>query len=190
MNCVHVIGNGESRKGIDFKKIEGIKIGCNAAYRDIELDFLVAVDRRMVNEALQNRFTKPIYTRSDWISNFSYSSNVKLLPNLPYHGNLRQDDPWHWGSGSHACNLAATISLDEIHLWGFDLWGNNGKINNMYKGTDNYDPIDKNPVDPRYWIYQLSQCFRCYPEIKWIQHQIKDWRKPNEWSSSNLIIKE
>jgi hypothetical protein len=188
MNCVHIIGNGESRKNFDFSKIKEIKIGCNAAYRDIELDYLVAVDRRMVDEAIRNNFQKPIYTRQNWMNNFIQFSNVNVLPKLPYTGELRQDDPWHWGSGPHACNLAATMSPNEIHLWGFDLWGNNGKVNNVYKGTNNYDPVDKNFVDPRYWIYQIAQCFKLYPNISWIQHQLLDWQCPKEWTATNLTI--
>ena len=188
MNCVHVIGNGESRKDIDFAKIEGVKIGCNAAYRDIELDFLVAVDRRMVDEALRNGFTKPIYTRKDWMNSFPFASNIMLLPNLPYKGDLKADDPWHWGSGTHACNFAATMSPGEIHLWGFDLWGNGDKVNNLYKGTLNYDPTDKNAVDPRFWIYQIAKCFEHYPDITWIQHQSEGWKKPESWIYKNLVI--
>lgn len=190
MNYVHIIGNGESRKTVDFSNIDGIKIGCNASYRDMKLDCLVAVDLRMVNEALNNGFQQTIYTRHNWINNFAHVSNVKVVPDLPYEGDLRPDDPWHWGSGPHACNLAGTMDPDEIHLWGFDLWGNDGRVNNVYKGTNNYDPIDKNAVDPRYWIYQINQCFYCYPKIKWVQHQLKDWKKPVEWISSNLIVTE
>lgn len=188
MNCVHVIGNGESRREIDFNKIVGYKIGCNAAHRDLKLDCLVAVDRRMIQEALDNDFQKPIYTRSDWIDTFARFPNVKVLPELPYKGDTKPDDPWHWGSGPHACNLAATLSPVEIHLWGFDLWGNDSKVNNIYKSTQNYDPEDKNAVDPRYWIYQLARCFEHYPNIDWIQHQDPSWRNPESWDFKNLVI--
>lgn len=188
MICVHVIGNGESRNNFDLVNLRGIKIGCNAAYRDTELDFLVAVDRRMVDEALKNGFQNPIYTRRDWMNSFPFSSNVQLLPSLPYKGDLKADDPWHWGSGPHACNLAATMGTKEIHLWGFDLWGNNDKVNNIYKGTKNYDPAGKNAVDPRFWIYQLAQCFRYYPDITWVQHQLTGWKKPDNWNFKNLYI--
>lgn len=188
MNCVHVIGNGESRNNFDLSNLEGIKIGCNAAYRDIKLDFLVAVDRRMVDEALQNGFKNPIYTRRDWMNSFPFASNIELLPSLPYVGNTRPDDPWHWGSGPHACNLAATMKPTEIHLWGFDLWGLEDKVNNVYKGTRNYDPIDKRPVDPRYWIYQMAKCFEYYSDIKWIQHQPEGWKVPESWIYKNLVI--
>lgn len=185
---IDLIGNGESRIGIDIDNINSYKIGCNAAYRDSKLDCLVAVDRRMVEEAIDNSFHKPIYTRKDWATSFAFYPNVRLLPALPYAGDLKQDDPWHWGSGPHACNLAATMRPKEIHLWGFDLWGNNGKINNLYKGTKNYDPSTHHSIDPRFWIYQLSQCFRYYLDIIWIQHQPEGWKKPESWNFKNLIM--
>lgn len=188
MTSAHVIGNGESRKGIDFDQIQDIKIGCNAAYRDIELNYLVSVDRRMVDEALDNNFRNPIYTRKDWMNSFIRVSNVMLLPSLPYNGDLKADDPWHWGSGPHACNLAAKMGFKEIHLWGFDLWGNGNLVNNVYKGSKNYDPINKNAVDPRFWIYQLGKCFEYYSNVKWIQHQTNDWSFPKEWNFKNLSI--
>lgn len=188
MSCVHVIGNGESRNNFDLTDLKGTKIGCNAAYRDIRLDFLVAVDRRMVEEALKNKFQKSIYTRQDWISMFSRYPNIIVLPSLPYTGELKQDDTWHWGSGPHACNLAASMGFKEIHLWGFDLWGIENKVNNVYKGTSNYDPTDKNAVDPRFWIYQLAKCFECYPDVTWIQHQLPGWKCPESWNKKNVIL--
>jgi len=187
---IHIIGNGESRKRIDFDNIDGFKMGCNAAYRDLDIDCLVAVDRRIVEEAIDNNFSKSIYTRRDWMSSFALYPNVRLLPGLPYTGTLREDDPWHWGTGPHACNLAATLKPREVHLWGFDLYGNGDRVNNIYKGTKNYDPVDKNAVDPRYWIYQIGMCVRSYPNIKWIQHQLKDWEIPKNWPRVNLEILE
>lgn len=188
MSCAHVIGNGESRTKVNFNDLRGIKIGCNASYRDINLDYLVAVDRRMVEEALTNDFQKTIYTRDDWMSIFLGYPNVTVLPSLPYTGDLKQDDPWHWGSGPHACNLAASMGFKEIHLWGFDLWGIDEKVNNVYKGTSNYDPTDKNAVDPRFWIYQLAKCFELYPEVTWIQNQLENWKQPESWNFENLLI--
>jgi len=185
-----LIGNGENRLGTDFNTVPGYKIGCNAVYRDIKVDSLVCVDRRMVAEALENNFHNTIYTRSDWVDQFRFCDNVEVLPDLPYKGNNRLDDPWHWGSGPHACNLAGTMLPEEIHLYGFDLWGNDLKINNVYKDTRNYDPSNHHSIDPRYWIYQISKCFDYYPRIKWIQHQPRSWKKPAEWISSNLIVTE
>lgn len=174
---------------VDLDSIDSYKIGCNAVYRDLRIDCMVAVDRRMVEEAVDNSFRKPVYTRRDWASAFDSYGNVIALPDLPYQGTLKQDDPWHWGSGPHACNLAAQMMPTEIHLWGFDLWSNDGQINNVYKGTKNYDAVTHHAIDPRFWIYQLSRCFENYRNIMWIQHQTQGWKIPNSWNHSNLIIK-
>lgn len=183
-----LIGNGESRLGIDFNSITGYKIGCNATYRDTLIDCLVAVDRRIVIEACKNNFHKIIYTRPDWINQFKYCENIEVLPDLPYQGDKKADDPFNWGTGTHACNLAGTMKPKEIHLYGFDLWGNTNRINNIYKGTENYDPQDHHAIDPRFWIYQLAKCFELYPNTQWIQHQLPGWKKPESWHYSNLSI--
>lgn len=183
-----IIGNGESRLGISFDLNADYKIGCNAVYRDIKIDSLVCVDRRMVAEALENNFNKPIYTREEWIDSFYRYPNIRFLPDLPYQGNVRVDDPWHWSSGPHACNVAATMNPKEIHLYGFDLWSSNNNINNVYKGTENYDSTNHHAIDPRYWIYQMSKCFQYYPHIIWVQHQPNNWKKPDEWVYNNFFI--
>lgn len=180
-----LIGNGESRLDVDFNSMSDYKIGCNAAYRDFNVDCVVAVDRRIILELLENNFKKLIYTRSDWIMPYP---NIKILPDLPYEGNTKADNPWDWGTGPYACLVAATMNPTEVHLYGFDLWGKENKINNVYKGTENYDKSDRSPIDPRFWIYQLAKCFELYPNIQWIQHQPSDWKKPESWNYSNLIL--
>lgn len=186
---VHVVGNGESRHSVNINDLDDFKIGCNACHRDMGLDVLVAVDQRMVKEALDRGIKYDIYTKKEWIEGFRDHLNVKQVPDLPYAGDRRQDDPWHWGSGSHAANLAGSMKLQEIHLWGFDLYGKNGLINNIYKDTKNYESSNHHSVDPSYWIYQLARCFEYYPDSQWIQHQTKDWQVPKEWQEfSNFSI--
>ena len=52
MNKVFVIGNGESRKGVDLDRLQqhGKVYGCNALYRDFTPDALVCVDSAMIHE--------------------------------------------------------------------------------------------------------------------------------------------
>jgi len=38
-----VIGNGESRSGININSIDQVKVGCNAVYRDYKVDHLICV---------------------------------------------------------------------------------------------------------------------------------------------------
>ena len=73
-----VIGNGESRKGLNLNTFDEIKIGCNAIARDVTVDHLVCVDRRMVSEALENNFKNIIYTRHDWLGQFKKFKNASL----------------------------------------------------------------------------------------------------------------
>ncbi|NBP56792.1 hypothetical protein EBU71_09745, partial [bacterium] len=47
-----VFGNGRTRLNIDFDEVRpyGLIYACNAVYRDYTPDFLVAVDRKMIDE--------------------------------------------------------------------------------------------------------------------------------------------
>lgn len=190
MTKIWAIGNGESRIGFDLNEIVDHKIGCNAVARDFECNEYVAVDRRVVSELI-NLTTKPIYTRPDWSESFESYSNVRTLPNLPFTGPLRADEPFQWSSGPYAILLAALYQPKQVMLLGFDLWGNNKQINNVYKGTQNYNKISYRAVDPKYWIHQMSCLFNHFSNIEFIQLQNKDWMCPKEWLTlKNLTIKD
>ena len=180
------IGNGESRNKVSIDNLTGIKVGCNGILRDYNVDYLVCVDRRMVTEALQNSFPNKILTRKDWIDRFK-SPNVNPVPDLPYKGTERVDEPFQWGSGPYAV-LQASICSKKIKLIGFDLYSNTNKINNLYKGTENYDEADKDPIDPRYWIHQIGKVFECFPKKKYKIYQIEDWKLPKAWKYSNVSV--
>jgi hypothetical protein len=181
-NCL-AIGNGESRATLDLKEhLQTVtSVGCNAIYRDFSVDHLICCDRRMVKEA--KPFHTNIYTRSDWNKPFG----VKQVPALPYQGSKRQDDPWHWGSGPYAVLLAASLAKN-VHMIGFDLFSMNKNINNVYKGTENYNSIDYRAVDPSYWIYQISKVFECYQDKYFIVYNNKGWFLPVEWKMNNVFV--
>ena len=183
MKYVSVIGNGESRRGFDLYQLQwlGTTVGTNAAHREFHPDHLVCCDRRMVQEAVNTGYENPVYTRNDWYKQFSFWRNVTCVPDLPYTGDKRQDDPWHWGSGGHALNLACTMNPEYVVIIGFDLWGVNDKVNNIYKDTEHYSSADKHAVDPSYWVYQTAKLFEHYPDIKFIQIQPDSWEPPESW---------
>lgn len=183
------IGNGESRKHVDISKIKNTVVGCNGLHRDFEVPHLICVDRRCVREALSSANCKNtnIYTRPEWYSHFK-DPRLSVVPNLPYTGNLRQDDPFHWGSGGYAVLLAANLA-DEIHMLGFDLWGINQKVNNVYKDTPLYDASSKQAVDPRYWIYQIQKLFEIYKDKYFIVYNTSNWQMPDSWKMSNVVYK-
>ena len=180
------IGNGESRKTIDIDSLSGLKIGCNALCRDFIVDHLICVDRRMVKEALETK-TKKIYTRSDWINEFSTYPKVTTVPQLPYKGKERPDDPFQWGSGPYAVLLGAKL-FETTKLIGFDLYSQTKNINNVYKGTTNYNNKDYRAVDPRYWIYQIGKVFELYHRRDFIIYQESNWKLPEAWNYPNVMV--
>ena len=181
-----VIGNGESRAGIDINAIDDLKIGCNAILRDFKVDHLICVDRRMVTEAVEKGANEHaiVYTREDWVKKYK---NVKTVPALPYTGKNRWDEPFQWGSGPYAVLLGAKLSQD-VSLLGFDLHSNTNNVNNIYKGTSNYDAKDKRAVDPRYWIHQIGKVFEIYRKRNFTIYQTDDWQLPKAWKYPNVML--
>ena len=183
-----VIGNGESRKDIDINICGDIKVGCNAIFRDFYVNHLICCDRRMVIEAQKEHNYGAIYTRADWIDQFKLCG---LVPQLPYKGNTKLDDPWHWGSGPYAVLLGTIIASKwsekpEIHMIGFDL--DTGLYNNIYKGTENYNDADSSPVDPSYWIYQIDKVFENFPEANFTYYNNKPWPTEQKNVCNKMVI--
>ena len=188
-----VIGNGESRFRInlnDFKDTH-VLVGCNAIHRDCVVDHLICCDHRMVREALENPKTvnSTIHVRDNWHHYFrkiEKNKNVKLLPDLPYQGERRPDKAMHWGSGPYAVLVAAQLNLPVVSLVGFDLYGKQEQVNNIYKGTSNYSHPISNAVDPSYWIYQIGKLFSLFPDIQFNIINTEGWILPTEWQHDNV----
>ena len=183
-----VIGNGESRLRIDLHKLKSETIGCNAIIRDFTVGRLVCVDRRMVQEAISREYRNAIYTRADWAPQFVCHDNVLKVPSLPYEGTARWDDPFQWGSGPYAVLLGAKYCKGTCNLIGFDLHSQTKTVNNVYKGTKNYDPADKRPVDPRYWVHQIGKVFEHFPKIQFTIYQEPHWELPQAWKYPNVMV--
>ena len=186
---MYVFGNGESRTSVNIDKLEGTKVGCNAIYRDYTMDHLICVDRRMVQESLDNDANEHsyIYTREDWVGRFN-ATRVRSVPKLPYVGTQRWDEPFQWGSGPYAVLLAAKLCNDRtVHLVGFDLHSTSTTVNNVYKDTSNYDSSDKRAIDPRYWIHQIGMVFKYYTKINFIVHH-DNFELPDSWKLLNVSV--
>lgn len=191
-----VLGNGESRKHLNLTSIiqKSTLIGCNGIHRDHYTDYICCCDKRMVSEVLARKKSKVpfIYTREKFYSDFNKLHNqkrVRKFPNLPYEGDRKQDNPEHWGSGPYAVLLAAELGFKKIYMAGFDLYGTNYLINNIYKGTQNYNPSTSRAVDPSFWIYQINKVFQQYSETDFFVYNFDTWTKPKEWDSPNVKIK-
>ena len=84
--------------------------------------------------------------------------------------------------------LSATLS-DDIHLAGFDLWSKDKFINNIYKGTENYNSVDYRAVDPKYWVHQISKVFSLFPDKYFTVYNEEDWSIPDSWNLVNVKFK-
>lgn len=196
MSRALVVGNGESRKDLNLVEISKhyTVFGCNAIHRDLIVDHLVCCDRRMAEEAVNNLNNKntTIYVRDSWYHYFRKilkNKNICQVPPIPKIGELKKDQPDHWGSGSYAILLAATLGYQEINLIGFDLYPINDKVNNIYKNSINYSKSETQGVDPSYWIYHASEVFLNYPNTNFIIYNNSDWSLPNEWKKYNVQFK-
>jgi hypothetical protein len=184
-----VIGNGESRASVNINKLNYTKIGCNAILRDFKVDHLVCVDKRMLVEAFDSSYHKhaQVHTRRNNFIQYRFEKNIRMVPDLPYVGSERPDDPIHWGAGPYAVLLAATMTQDDIHLLGFDLYSTDKRVNNVYKDTANYSHAHKSAVDPRYWIYQIRKVFEYFPSTRFIVHN-DDFELPKAWNHPNVTV--
>ena len=187
-----VIGNGESRQGIDLESCKklGLTVGCNAIVRDFHPHALSAADQRMLDQIRTTEYRGKIYTRPDW--NEKYFADK--YPDLPYQGDKREDDAWHWNSGPHAVNIAClnkhagwfgkTTNL--VFLLGFDLTQTK-ESNNIYKGTQGYD---NKAINPKYWHYQIDKLFENYPDITFVWIAPDNYVAPTVWEKKENFYRE
>ena len=186
-----VIGNGESRANVNINNITQTKFGCNAILRDFWVNHLICVDRKMVREAVNSDYNGIIYTRKDWYNEFQDNKNVHIVPQLPYEGTERADDPFHWGSGPYAVLLASLLTNEweeDINLIGFDLYSKNDRVNNIYKDSPNYNNSDHHAIDPRYWIHQIGIIFKNFTHQTYKIYSDDELSLPKALNNTNVSL--
>lgn len=145
----------------------------------------------MVEEAVVSETTRntTIWVRPDWFRYFRKvrkDKRIHCVPDIPYQGQYKIDKPLHWGSGPYAVLTAAENGYETVMLLGFDLYGIDDKVNNVYKGTTNYKDADSQAVDYSYWIYQISKVFTHYPRTEFIVWNHAEWQMPKSWQGNNV----
>jgi len=68
-----------------------------------------------------------------------------------------------------------------LQIIGFDLWGINGKHNNIYKDTNNYESSEYHAVDPSHWIPQFERMFATYCNVRFNYWVPDGWDVPELW---------
>lgn len=158
MTTAFVLGNGRSRIGIDLEKLrsKGKIYGCNALYRDFSPDILVATDPGISSEIEASGYPEKheFYTRKPGLE--SYSKKIQLN--------------FGFSSGPIAVSYAAEHKYSLIYLLGFDLWGIDGRFNNVYADTVNYKTSNSKETYWGNWENQLLIIMRDqYPDRKYIR---------------------
>ena len=180
-----VLGNGESRKGIELNDLKkhGKVFACNGVYRTHQPDFLIAVDPKMVLEIAETEY---VVHNKVW-SNFNaqYSKNQKIMDHVQWF-----KPSLGWSSGPTALRMACEHGFKDIHILGFDYQGlsenekkNRFKVNNMFKDTRNYKKGNDEATFFGNWMNQTKKCLKDFPDVKfhrvipngWFQPKDLDW---------------
>jgi hypothetical protein len=113
----------------------------------------------------------------------------------------KKKDPG-WAAGPTSGYIACVKEQpDEIYLLGHDLNSTTGKVNNMYKGTDNYVVADHSPTPSVNWVQQWKQTFwdfngrNTYKKIQFykVNPNLRDMNEVNkpvlEWDGTVINLK-
>lgn len=176
MNLAFCIGNGPSREKfkLDLLKGKGTTYGCNYLIETFPLDNTVVVDRMLLISMLSQNYQDRtiLHTRQKWKNAVGVELNYLDAPVKEIK--QRWDNEIHWGSGTHALNLAAEQGADLIVMLGYDLYSGN-----LYSNKT---------VDPSCWIYQISLLLRKFPDTQFVQIQPKKWKVPESWKVDNFSV--
>jgi hypothetical protein len=160
-----VIGNGPSRLNFDLATI-GSKMttyGCNALYRDFAPNYLISMDKQMVDEILKHQAHK---------RSIFYTQHEKHIDSLALKGepiNFFSGFKETNDSGNSALRLALTQDNDITYMIGFDYNEGGSNLPNVYRGTNHYPrshifPAASMQTDK--WRQRLNKILRDYPNKK------------------------
>jgi hypothetical protein len=183
-NVGFVIGNGESRTGFDLNLLMpiGKVFGCNALYRDFTPDLLFCMDEGITWEVRESGFFPFIYR--DWGTNGEVQGNLILNT----YGTKYPD--WGYAAGPTAVRFMCEHFplVNQIYMLGFDLYGLEGKVNNVYKGTPCYASEDNEATFFRGWVKRLGEVFDLFPRINFFRVGNTSDPIPDEWLKSNVLF--
>lgn len=192
---IFVIGNGESRRGFDLNQLKGhgTIIGCNALYRDFTPDILVSVDRPILGEICASGYADKnrVYVRQRFYEEYKHHMGINVIPSFwGLDPTTKKPQAYQgWSSGPSAIALATSLYDDNdlpcrVFLIGFDMFGLNDKVNNMYKGTAHYIPDHKPATFYGNWARQMTTVFQTRTDITFIKMGYeKTMRVPGWWET-------
>jgi hypothetical protein len=183
-----VLGNGQSRKGIDINdlKTKGTVFACNAVYRTHRPDFLVAVDPKMMLEIAETDY---MLHNKVW-SNFNaqYNKHQKIMNHCNWF-----KPSLGWSSGPTALRMACDHGFKEIFILGFDYQGlvdnpnkNRYLLNNIFGDTRNYKRNKDEATFYGNWMNQTKRCLQDFKDVQFHRVIPKGWFRPKdlEWNGN------
>ena len=190
-----VLGNGESRKGIQIEDLKkhGTVFACNGVYRTDRPDFLVAVDPKMMMEIGESDYVIHNKVYSNY--NVQYEKNQKIKDHVQWFR-----PSLGWSSGPTALRLALEQGSTEVYMLGFDYKGFDkdskslNKFNNLYKDTRNYKKSTDEATFYGNWMSQTKKCLQDFKDVKYIRVIPAGWFAPKDllWQDNltNIIISD
>lgn len=181
MNIGYAIGNAESRKDFDIRKLSGSTYGCHSIHRDYNVQNLICNNLQHLQEAIEFDLHKKqyVFTTVELI-NIVKNPYLQIIPEIPFTIEQEKDQPKNWTSGSYAVLIAA-MENDVVSLLGYDFIGKGdrsmtnpfGTINNIYAGSDNNPKFNSKQRDLGYDVQQIGRIIKHFKDVKFIF--INDW---------------
>ena len=177
-----VLGNGESRRGIDIDdlKEKGTVFACNGVYRTHRPHYLIAVDPKMINEIAETDYMIHNKVWSNY--NAHYGKNQKILDHVNWF-----KPSLGWSSGPTALRMALDHGNTEVYMLGFDYQGhsvkdqgNRFKFNNIFKDSRNYKRSKDDATFYGNWMNQTKRCLSDFKQVKFYRVIPKDWFQPKD----------
>jgi hypothetical protein len=181
-NIAFVLGNGESRRGIDINDLKerGTVFACNGVYRTHQPDWLIAVDPKMMLEIAETDYVVHNKVYSNF--NAQYQKQQKLLDHVTW-----AKPSLGWSSGPTALRLACEKQFKEIYILGFDYQGHNDgsnknrfKFNNVFKDTRNYKKSQDEATFYGNWMNQTKRVFDDFKDVKFNRVIPEGWFQPKD----------
>tara|TARA_E500000331_G_C16966309_1_gene587259 strand:- start:70 stop:687 length:618 start_codon:yes stop_codon:yes gene_type:complete len=174
-----VLGNGESRKGIDINdlKEKGTVFACNAVYRTHRPHFLVAVDPKMLLEIAETDY--PVHNKVWSNFNAQYNKHPKILNHVNWF-----KPSLGWSSGPTALRMACEQGFKEIYILGFDYQGHNDgkrfKLNNIFGDSRNYKKRNDEATFYGNWMNQTKRCLQDFKDVQFHRVMPDGWFRPKD----------
>ena len=103
------------------------------------------------------QYQQSFKTKVSWVRDDDKVHNIK---------DVQGGQDLGWAAGPTAIWLAIkNEEPQQVYLLGHDLNSNTNNINNLYKGTPNYSPINHKPTPSVNWIVQLQALMNENPDI-------------------------